>query len=86
VISEDVLAKLRRWDNPAQSPPSAPILIVQGTADEAVPYTVTAVLVRQLRAYAQPVRAVPIEGADHEEAVFASTVLVADWIAARFAA
>jgi pimeloyl-ACP methyl ester carboxylesterase len=86
VVPEDVVAKLGRWDNPAQSPSSAPILIVQGTADEAVPYEVTVVLVRQLRAYAQPVRAVPIEGADHEQAVFASTVLVADWITTRFAA
>jgi pimeloyl-ACP methyl ester carboxylesterase len=86
VVPDDVVAKLGRWDNPAQAPSSAPILIVQGTADEAVPYDITVVLVRQLRAYAQPVRPVPIEGADHEEAVFASTVLVADWITTRFAA
>jgi hypothetical protein len=30
------------------------------------------------------VRYVVIDGADHEQAVFASTVLVADWIATRF--
>jgi pimeloyl-ACP methyl ester carboxylesterase len=79
-----VVAKLARWDNPAQAPSSAPILIVQGTTDEAVPASITEYLVEQLRAYAQPVTYVPVQGADHEQAVFASTTLVADWIAARF--
>jgi pimeloyl-ACP methyl ester carboxylesterase len=80
-----VVAKLARWDNPAQVASSAPILVVQGTTDEAVPVDITRYLVSQLQAYAQPVRYVEIAGADHEQAVFASTVLVADWIATRFA-
>ncbi|MEU4220357.1 lipase family protein [Actinoplanes sp. NPDC026623] len=80
-----VVRKLAQYDNPAQSAPSAPILIVQGTADEAVPYQITAgPLLNQLNAYNQPVTFVPLEGETHDGAVFASTTLVADWIAARF--
>jgi pimeloyl-ACP methyl ester carboxylesterase len=83
VVPQAVVDKLARWDNPAQSPSSAPILVVQGTADEAVPYDVTVALVDQLDNYPPQVRFVPIQGADHEQAVFASTRLVADWIATR---
>ena len=83
-LPSSVVAKLARWDNPAQAPSSAPILIVQGTLDDAVPVTVTDYLVSQLSQYAQPVQYTKIEGADHEQAVYASTVLVANWIAARF--
>jgi pimeloyl-ACP methyl ester carboxylesterase len=81
-----VVAKLARYDNPAQTAPSAPILIVQGTEDTAVPYFVTHdYLLDQLDDYSQPVQFVAIEGAGHDEAVIESAVLVADWIAARFA-
>jgi fermentation-respiration switch protein FrsA (DUF1100 family) len=84
-VPQGVLDRLARYGNPAQSPPSAPILLVHGTADEAVPYAITATyLVDQLDDYRQPVRLVTVEGADHEGAVFATTTLVADWIAARF--
>jgi pimeloyl-ACP methyl ester carboxylesterase len=81
-----VVTKLAHYDNPAQSPPSAPILLVQGTADEAVPYDITAGPLReQLVAYDQPVQFVPVDGANHDGAVIATTGLVANWIAARFA-
>ena len=82
-LPDAVVAKLARRDNPAQRPSSAPILVVQGTADEAVPADVTGLLVEQLRAYPQPVEVVMLEGATHDEAVFDTTTLVADWIAAR---
>jgi len=50
-----------------------------------VPYDITAgALIPQLRAYAQPVRFVPIQGGTHDSAVTASVGLVDDWIAARF--
>ncbi|HEU4348195.1 MAG TPA: alpha/beta fold hydrolase [Actinoplanes sp.] len=85
VVSPDVQRRLARYGNPATAPSSAPILIVQGTADEAVPYDVTAyVLLDQLAQYSQPVRFVPVDGANHDESVFATTGLVADWIASRF--
>jgi pimeloyl-ACP methyl ester carboxylesterase len=84
-LPQSVIDKLALYDNPAQSASSAPILVVQGTADEAVPYTVTAqVLIPQLNAYDQPVQYVEIAGASHDGAVFDSVETVASWIAARF--
>lgn len=80
-----VVTKLAQYDNPGRSATSAPILIVQGTNDDAVPYAITAgPLLGQLRAYSPPVRFVPIQGATHDSAVTDSVVLVDDWIAARF--
>jgi pimeloyl-ACP methyl ester carboxylesterase len=80
------VTKLAHYDNPAQSAPSSPILVVQGTDDDAVPYAITAgVLIPQLQAYNQPVTFVTIQNATHDGSVFASVTLVADWIAARFA-
>ncbi|GID30975.1 alpha-beta hydrolase superfamily lysophospholipase [Paractinoplanes brasiliensis] len=80
-----VVAKLSKYANPAQKAPSAPILLVQGTADEAVPYVITAgPLLTQLSAYRQPVEFIEIEGATHDGAVFESTVQVANWISGRF--
>ncbi|GAA4603131.1 pimeloyl-ACP methyl ester carboxylesterase [Actinoplanes octamycinicus] len=85
-VPDAVLAKFAQYDNPAQTAPSAPILVVQGTDDDAVPYFVTAdLLIPQLEAYSQPVTFVPIEGATHDTSVILSADLVADWIAARFA-
>ncbi|WP_250008325.1 alpha/beta fold hydrolase [Actinoplanes sp. M2I2] len=84
-LPASVITKLSRYANPAQKAPSAPILLVQGTADEAVPYVITAgPLLTQLTAYNQPVQFVELDGATHDGAVFQSTTLVADWIAARF--
>ncbi|GIE86869.1 alpha/beta fold hydrolase [Actinoplanes regularis] len=85
VVPNNVLTKLAQYDNPAQTAPSAPILVVQGTEDEAVPYDITAgLLIPQLEAYSQPVQFEPIEGATHDTAVIESAELVADWIAAHF--
>lgn len=84
-LPQPVVDKLARYANPGQQASSAPILVVQGTADEAVPYDITAgPLLTQLRAYAQPVRFVALRDQTHDGAVFASVNLVADWIAARF--
>jgi pimeloyl-ACP methyl ester carboxylesterase len=84
-LPQPVVDTLAHYDNPAQSAPSAPILIVQGTADEAVPYDITAgPLLDELHAYDQPVDFVPVDGANHDGAVFATVDQVADWIAARF--
>jgi pimeloyl-ACP methyl ester carboxylesterase len=85
-LTPATIAKLVHYDNPAQVAPTAPILIVQGTADEAVPSDITEfALVPELAAYSQPVRFVKLEGATHDGSVFQSTGLVADWIAGRFA-
>jgi len=84
-VPQIVLDKLAQYGNPATSPPSAPILIVQGTEDEAVPYEITAgPLMDELSVYRQPVEFVPLEGQNHDGAVFASTETVATWIAQHF--
>jgi pimeloyl-ACP methyl ester carboxylesterase len=83
---DSIVAKMVRWENPAQSPPSAPILLVQGTADEAVPAVVTEMFLTD-RNDAYPTALIQLkeyEGEDHEGAVYASVDYVADWIAARF--
>jgi alpha-beta hydrolase superfamily lysophospholipase len=77
------VAKLAQYDNPGGTAPSAPVLIVQGTADEAVPAEITGILVDRLKEYPQPVRYVELPGRNHDQAVFDSTETVADWIAAR---
>ncbi len=80
-----IVTKLSHYVNPGQAASSAPILLVQGTADEAVPYVITAgPLLTELSAYSQPVQFVQIDGATHDGAVFQSTTLVANWIASRF--
>jgi pimeloyl-ACP methyl ester carboxylesterase len=85
-LPQTVVDKLARWDNPAQSPPSARILLVQGTADEAVPDFVTRdLLVPELTAYpGAQVEYQEYVGADHEGAVIQSVDFVNRWIAARF--
>jgi pimeloyl-ACP methyl ester carboxylesterase len=86
VVAPAVLAKLARYGNPGTAPSSAPILIVHGTDDEAVPFDITAgVLLDQLSSYdGQSVEFLPVDGANHDGAVFETTDEVADWIAARF--
>jgi pimeloyl-ACP methyl ester carboxylesterase len=84
-LSNSVVNELVHFVNPAQQPSSAPILLIQGTEDEAVPYDITAeALLPELQQYSQPVQFVPVQGADHDGAVTATTSLVANWIAARF--
>ena len=85
-LPDAVVAKLARYGNPAQAASSAPILLVQGTEDEAVPYDVTAgLLLPQLGAYPQPVEFVTVQGANHDGAVVQTAGRVADWITARLA-
>ncbi|GAA2605128.1 lipase [Paractinoplanes durhamensis] len=84
-LPDAVVTKLANNDNPAQTAPSAPILIVQGTDDEAVPYFITHdLLLPQLQAYTQPVTFTELAGATHDSSVVLSASTVATWIAARF--
>ncbi|KHD73308.1 alpha/beta fold hydrolase [Actinoplanes utahensis] len=86
VVPASVTNRFRTYINPGRTSPSAPVLIVHGTADEAVPYFLSAdLLVPQLEAdYDIPVQFETIEGGTHDSAVIESADLVADWIAARF--
>ncbi|MBG0562369.1 alpha/beta fold hydrolase [Actinoplanes aureus] len=88
VVPGAVLNKFRQYLNPGQTSPSAPVLIVHGTADEAVPFFLSEdYLVPQLKQQypSLSVEFVPIPGANHDQAVIQSADLVADWIAARLA-
>jgi predicted esterase len=83
-LPDTVVAKLARHVNPGQAAPSSPIMLVHGTADESVPYDITAgALVSELDAYDQPMLFIPVEGAGHDSAVTETTRLVADWLATR---
>jgi pimeloyl-ACP methyl ester carboxylesterase len=84
-LPEPVVAKLVQYDNPGQNPTTAPVLLVQGTDDEAVPYGLTAgPLFEQLDAYSQPVELLTVDGGTHDSTVISSAGQVADWLAARF--
>ncbi len=84
-LPASVVAKLVHYDNPAQTTPTAPMLIVQGTDDDAVPYFLTHdCLLPELAAYSQPVDFVSISGATHDSSVVLSANAVATWIAAHF--
>lgn len=80
-----VIAKMVQYENPLQTAPSAPALIVHGTDDEAVPYFLSEILAGQVTSYGVSVTFQTIDGANHDQAVIQSSVQVADWIAARFA-
>jgi len=83
-LPDAIVAKLDHWDSPAQTTPTAPILLIQGTADESVPAFLTEMLVDQLHAYSQPVTYHEIDGATHDSAVVDSAATVATWLAGRF--
>jgi hypothetical protein len=84
-LPASVVDKLVHYDSPAQAAPSAPILLVQGTDDEAVPFFLPAgPLLDELNAFSQSVLFVPVEGGTHDTAVIESANLVADWTADQF--
>ncbi|MEU4622645.1 alpha/beta fold hydrolase [Actinoplanes sp. NPDC023801] len=84
VVSDAVLAKMASYENPAQTAPSAPVLLVHGTADDAVPYFASEILAGQIAGYGVPVTFQTVENATHDGAVTQTAALVANWIATRF--
>jgi pimeloyl-ACP methyl ester carboxylesterase len=84
-LPPSVIAKLGRYGNPGQTRSSAPILVVHGTEDEAVPYFVSAeLLVPLLRTKAPSVDFITVPGGTHDGTVTVTAGQVATWIAARF--
>jgi len=75
------VAKLVQYDEPVQTPLTAPVMIVQGTADQSVPKFLTDELRERLPAGHTYLE---IENGTHDSAVTASAQAVADWIALRF--
>jgi len=73
-------------NRPGGSPTSAPILIVQGTADEVVPYDQTTNFVgkRLCRNQYDTVDYVAEHGVGHSQVLDLSTAMINSWIHARF--
>ncbi|MBB2949175.1 fermentation-respiration switch protein FrsA (DUF1100 family) [Actinoplanes lutulentus] len=85
-VPTSVVTKLASYNNPAQTAPSAPVLIVHGTLDEAVPFSLSSeLLVPKIQEYGVATTFLGLEGVNHDQAVIDSADYVADWIAARFA-
>jgi len=76
-----------RENRPGNFPTSAPILVVQGTADEVVPFGLTTRFIRtQLcRSQYDTVDYVAEQGVGHSQALDRSTGLINRWLEARFA-
>jgi pimeloyl-ACP methyl ester carboxylesterase len=85
-LSAPTVTKLEHYLNPAQQKPTAPVLVVQGTEDEDVPYDITHdALLPELQAWGnEPIDFLPVAGADHDGAVAQTTAQVATWIASKF--
>jgi alpha-beta hydrolase superfamily lysophospholipase len=85
-LPASVVTKLTKNDEPAQTTTTAPVLVVQGDADETIPRDLTFYgLLPQLEAYAPPVTYTEVAGGTHDSAVISSATDVATWLAARFA-
>jgi alpha-beta hydrolase superfamily lysophospholipase len=72
-------------NTPGASQAEAPILILQGTADEQIPFDTTLSVLRRLRGVGDRVELRVIDGADHEAAMFGPGRLeeIRDWIVGR---
>jgi alpha-beta hydrolase superfamily lysophospholipase len=69
-------------NEPGHAPISAPVLVVQGTADSLIPYAATTSLVTDALCHNQhdAVRYVPISGASHDGALVAGGPIIVQWI------
>jgi len=76
-----------RANLPGSSPTSAPILVVQGTADEVVPFRRTTSFVHSRLCHDQydSVDYVAEQGVGHSQALDLSTAVINRWIQSRFA-
>ncbi len=75
-----------RANRPGNSPTSAPILVVQGTADEVVPFgrTTSFVGTRLCQSQYDSVDYVAEQGVGHSQVLDLSTTVINRWIRARF--
>lgn len=82
-LPETWVAALERYDEPAQTRPTTPVMIVQGTADQDVPQFLTDALRQRLAGQGAQVTYLQIEGGTHDSTVTSSAVAVADWLGQR---
>jgi len=84
-LPASIVTKLVQRDEPAQTTTTAPVLIVQGTADDTIPLPLTHdILLPKLQSYSPPVTYQEIDGGTHDTAVTISANDVATWLTARF--
>jgi pimeloyl-ACP methyl ester carboxylesterase len=84
-LPQSVVDKIAHYASPAQQASTAPVLLVQGTADESVPAEITGLLHLQVCSYEVPAYLHLVEGANHSSSVSESTAFVASYLQDRFA-
>lgn len=85
VLPESFLGKLAR-SNPAQQANNAPVLLVQGDADQTIPLEITQILLAQECAInAVPTKLNTYAGQDHDPVLYAAMTDVVAYLTARFA-
>ncbi len=83
-IPADILNKFAQYGDPGQEAPTAPVLLVQGTADTTIPRSLTADQQRIECSYGVPTDLEYVAGANHDTISTASTGIVSNYINARF--
>lgn len=85
VLPDSFIAKLAR-SNPAQQSNTAPVLLVQGDADQTIPLEITQVLLDQECAInTAPTQLTVYPGQDHDPVLYAAMADVVSYLTARFA-
>ena len=85
VLPDSIVAKAAR-NNPAQQANSAPVLLVQGDADQTIPLELTELLLQEECAVNPlPTALAVYPGQDHDPVLYASQADVVSYVAARFA-
>jgi pimeloyl-ACP methyl ester carboxylesterase len=84
---EGALAQIDEANDPGHAPTTAPILVVQGTADTLIPAAATHAFVRGslCRQQGDVVDYAPLTGSGHGDVVNAGLPLVMHWLAQRLA-
>lgn len=80
-----IVDELAHYGDPGQEAPTAPVLLVQGTADTTVPMRLTQDQQRIECSYGQPTYLQLFPGATHDNISTVSTEYVSNYITARFA-
>jgi hypothetical protein len=83
-LSDTILGKLAQFDNPGFAPSSAPILLLQGTADQEIPATLTEFLQQEVCAQGSTSYLQELDGVGHDDLPTVTTGLVAQYISDRF--
>ncbi len=83
-LSDSVLAKLAQYDDPGFAPSSAPIYLLQGTADDEIPASLTEYLQYEVCAQGSTSYLQEFDGVGHDDLPVVTTGNVTDYITARF--